>query len=86
MTSGAAASIAYKANPDAFDSFAGVRRLMHRTDESHLWPIKGRFNGTTRAVRRVNQAMRDGLVIDTPLEYYAAIDAELSRIVNDPNL
>jgi hypothetical protein len=49
-------------------------------DESHLFPIRGRFNVTERAIRRLRKLQVEGLVIDN---YAAALDAEISRIVND---
>ena len=61
---------------------AVMNRLFRRQDESHLFPIRGRFNATERAIRRIRDARRDGLVIDDGLEYAYALDAEISRIVN----
>ena len=63
---------------------AVMNRLFRRQDESHLFPIRGRFNATERAIRRIRDARRDGLVIDDGLEYALALDAEISRIVNGP--
>ena len=81
-TSATAAVIAQEKHPDAFGSFASVRRLMRDQDDSHLWPVCNRYNVTARAIRRVRDAIGAGLVIDSPLEYYAAIDAEISDMVN----
>ena len=39
-------------------------------------------SATERAIRRIRDARRDGLVIDDGLEYAYALDAEISRIVN----
>lgn len=61
---------------------AVMNRLFLRQDESHLYPIRGRFNATKRAIRRLRDARREGLVIDDGLEYALALDAEISRIVN----
>jgi hypothetical protein len=63
---------------------AVMNRLFRRQDESHLYPICGCFNVTERAIRRIRDARRDGLVIDDGLEYALALDAEISRIVNGP--
>ena len=82
MSSDHAACIAQDNDPDAFDTFASVRRKMRAEDESHLWPVCNKFNATERAIRRLYKAQAGGLVIDSPLEYYAAIDAEISQIVN----
>jgi hypothetical protein len=49
-------------------------------DESHLWPICGRFNATDRAIRRLQKLQSDGLVLS---EYAEALDREISLIVNE---
>ena len=56
-----------------------VNARLRAADQSHLWPISGKFNATDRAIRTVS---RD-LTVDTIEEYEAAVDAEISRIVND---
>lgn len=48
-------------------------------DDSHLWPVCGRFNATERAIRRTR---RKGFGVHGGLEYYLAIEFELSEIVN----
>jgi hypothetical protein len=55
-------------------------------DESRLYPVLGRFNVTERAIRRVQTFMRESGYDIQGLEYCYAIDAEISRIVNDPKL
>ena len=59
-----------------------INKLFRKQDESHLYPINNRFNATDRAIRRLQQAQRDGLCIDDGLEYALALDAEISEIVN----
>lgn len=54
-------------------------------DDSQLWPICGKFNATERAIRRIRKLKREGLVVNDGLEYYLALDAEISRIVNKCN-
>lgn len=57
---------------------AEINRLYRQQDESHLYPIRGRFNATDRAIRRIRR-----LGFSTVgLEYALNIDSELSRIVN----
>jgi len=63
-------------------NIAAINRLFRRQDESHLWPINGRFDATERAIRRVRRLARDGACIEPGLEYALALDAELSAIVN----
>lgn len=63
---------------------AEINRLFRAQDESHLFPIRGRFNATERAIRRIRDQRRQGLVVDDGLEYAYTLDAEISRIVNGP--
>ena len=71
------------------DSFVGsyqrtvINRLYRKQDESHLYPINGRFNATERAIRRLQERQRDGLVLDDGLEYCLALEMEMSSIVNN---
>jgi hypothetical protein len=67
------------------DGMANIRRinsLFRKQDESHLYPICGRFNATERAIRRIRKAQADGACINPGLEYALALDAEISEIVN----
>ena len=57
---------------------AAINRAFRAADESHLWPINGRFDATERAVRRF---MHEAGEL-SGLAYALALDAELSRIVN----
>lgn len=73
------------ARAEDLDGLANIRRIngMFRSqDESHLWPICGRYNATERAIRRLRKAQADGAVINPGLEYALALDAEISAIVN----
>ena len=63
-------------------NIAAINRLFRRQDESHLWPINGRFDATERAIRRLRRLAREGACIEPGLEYALALDAELSDIVN----
>ena len=68
-----------------FEGQANIReinRLYRAQDDSHLWPIRGRFNVTERAIRRVRRLARDygGMY---GLEYAYAIEQEIGEIVND---
>ena len=60
---------------------AAINRAFRAADESHLWPINGRFDATERAIRAVRRFMREVGEL-SGLEYVYALDAELSRIVN----
>jgi len=63
-------------------NIAAINSAFRRQDESHLFPIRGRFNATERAIRRLRRLARDGLVLEPGLEYALALDAEISAIVN----
>jgi nitroreductase len=65
---------------DGRANIAAINKLFRAQDESHLWPISGRFNATERAIRRIRR-INDGC-INPGLEYALALDGELSRIVN----
>ena len=70
---------------DEKDDLANIRainRLYRNQDESHLWPISGKFNATERAIRRVRTLARHNGAI-AGLEYAYAVDWEISEIVND---
>lgn len=60
-----------------------VNRRLRKIDNSNLWPIRGRFNVTERAIRRVRQLRRDGLGIDSRVEYHQVVENEIGQIVND---
>jgi hypothetical protein len=61
---------------------AAINRAFRAADESHLWPVRGRFNATERAIRRVQRYMRETGEDLTGLAYALILDDELSRIVN----
>jgi hypothetical protein len=63
-------------------NIAAINRLFRRQDESHLWPINGRFDATERAIRRLRRLAREGACIEAGLNYALALDAEISTIVN----
>jgi len=63
-----------------------VREINRRTrkwDESHKYPINGKFNATERAIRNLRkQARESGEANHGGYEYAMALDMEISRIVN----
>jgi nitroreductase len=67
---------------DGRANIAAINALFRRQDESHLFPIRGRFNATERAIRRLRRLAREGLVLVPGLEYALALDAEISALVN----
>ena len=60
-----------------------INRHFRNEDESDKWPICGKFNVTERAIRQLRKLRREGLEIHEGLEYYLALESEISRIVND---
>lgn len=59
-----------------------INNLFREQDESHLWPINGRFNVTERAIRRARDIRREtGPIFG--LEYALLVDSIISEIVND---
>ena len=59
-------------------SARAINAYYRAADQSHKWPICNKFNATERAIRRLRKT---GL-FNGGLEYFLALDAELSRIVN----
>lgn len=66
---------------DGVANIRAINALYRAQDDSHLWPINGRFNATNRALRRVGELRREQGGI-YGLEYCYAIEAEISTIVN----
>jgi hypothetical protein len=59
-----------------------INALFRQNDESHLWPIRGRFNVTERAIRRVRHDILRHIGSTGGCEYAAILDAEIEHIVN----
>ena len=55
-----------------------INAYFRANDESHKWPICNKFDATERAIRR----LRKTGIYNGGLEYFHALDAELSAIVN----
>ena len=60
---------------------AEVNRLFRQHDESSKWPIRGRFNITERAIRRVRHNILRHIGSTGGCEYAAILDAEIEHIV-----
>jgi hypothetical protein len=67
-------------------AIVAINRAMRELDQSHLYPVRGRFNATDRAIRRVTRSehWREYRSEYGPLEYVLAVDREIGNIVNDP--
>lgn len=59
-----------------------INKHFRTTDESKLWPICGKFNATERAIRRVRRFQAQTGTSIEGLEYWMALESELSNIVN----
>lgn len=73
------------AETDHLSDWANTRAInaaFRAQDESHLWPIRNRFNATERAIRRTRKMYSDCGEPCVGLAYALNIDAELSAIVN----
>lgn len=66
---------AEKLNGKAHIAF--INNAFRAEDESHKWPINGKFDATERAIRRLRRIGYDM----QGLEYCYALDAEITRIV-----
>lgn len=64
-------------------SIREINRHFRNEDESDKFPICGKFNVTERAIRKIREQRRQGMVINEGLEYYLALEAEIGNIVND---
>lgn len=63
-----------------------INKKMREKDDSHLWPICGRFNATEIAIRRLRRWQAQGGYFDCAYSYELSLEAEISKIVNDQNL
>jgi hypothetical protein len=54
-----------------------INAYYRANDTSHKWPICNKFDATERAIRRLRGQYPHG-----GLEYFLALDSEISNIVN----
>lgn len=59
-----------------------INKYFREHDESHKWPICGRFNATERAIRKLRKLRHDGLDVNPGLEYFLSLDRIIGEIVN----
>lgn len=63
-------------------NITAINKLYRSQDESHLWPICGKFNATERAIRKARLfQVSSGAVYG--YEYSMLIDQLISEIVNN---
>jgi len=75
-------SIASKKSDTVLGQIRIINRQFRACDESNLWPIRGKFNVTERAIRQARKLMRDTGETD-PLDYALTIEHNISNMVND---
>jgi hypothetical protein len=61
-----------------------INRLFRKQDESHLWPIRGRFNVTNRAIKKAQKFCNEINEDLHGFEYADLLDSIMSEIVNNP--
>ncbi len=61
-----------------------VNREIRKADDSHKWPIRGRFNVANRAIRRVRKNFSEYFHEWCEEEYRETVRREESEIVNNP--
>lgn len=59
-----------------------VNKILRSGDESHLWPISGRYNATDRAIRWYSRVYFKANGPCTVYEYVMGIDGLISGYVN----
>ena len=59
-----------------------INKHFRTTDDSKLWPICGKFNATERAIKRVRRFQAQTGTPIEGLEYWLALESEISTIVN----
>lgn len=69
---------------DGLANIRAINKLYRTQDESHLWPIRGRFNVTERAIRKAREFQRHSESV-YGLEYCYLLETIMSEIVNNPS-
>lgn len=66
---------------DGLANIRAINRLYRDQDESHLWPVRNRFNVIERAIRKARKFQRSSGAI-YGLEYCYVLENIISEIVN----
>ena len=69
---------------DGIANIKAINKLFREQDESHLFPISGKFNATERAIRQARKFMAESGPV-YGYEYTLLLDNCISNIVNDNN-
>jgi len=73
---------AYKALKTDKQQRSFILKQFRAQDESHLYPIRNRFNATERAINRMRKFERETGYYMLDLELILFLDNEISEIVN----
>lgn len=60
-----------------------INKELRIKDDSHLFPIYGKFNATERAIRRLRKFARCNGEMESGYEYLLAVEHEIKKIVNN---
>lgn len=60
-----------------------INKIMRKRDDSHLWPINGRYNATDRAIRWYNRVYFEANGPCSALEYCLGLEQIISNYVNN---
>ena len=75
----------YYYNTDVTDmTVRQINKLFRDNDESGLWPVRGRYNVTERAIRRVRRDVLPHMDSAGGIEYAETLSNTISEIVNSP--
>ena len=66
---------------DGVANIRAINNLYRQQDESHLWPVSGRFNVTERAIKRLKGFRQTNMAI-YGLEYCYCLEGIMQGIVN----
>jgi hypothetical protein len=75
--------IAEKKSETALGMRRVINKLFRKQDDSSLWPIRGKFDVTERAIRHALKFESQSGAM-SPLEYAMFLESDTSTIVNDP--
>ncbi len=67
---------------EGLGNIRAINKLYRAQDTSDLWPVRGRFNVTERAIRQARNFQRQSGAV-YGLEYCYLLDSLISQIVND---
>jgi hypothetical protein len=63
-----------------------INKAFRASDDSHLYPVFGRFSVAERAIRRARKLALYNGEFSSAYEYRLCLEEMASRIVNGPNI